>query len=62
MITDISQLDPKGTYTYADYLTWRFEESLELIRGHIYKMSSAPRTTSPADIYATISRLIYCLS
>ena len=44
MITDISQLDPKGTYTYADYLTWRFEESLELIKGHIYRMSPAPRT------------------
>ena len=44
MITDISQLDPKGTYTYDDYLTWRFEESLELIKGHIYRMSPAPRT------------------
>lgn len=44
MITDISQLDPKGTYTYADYLTWRFEESLELIKGRINQMPSAHST------------------
>lgn len=43
MITDISQLDPKGTYTYADYLKWQFSESVELIRGHIYRMSPAPK-------------------
>lgn len=32
MITDISQLDPNGTYTYADYLKWPFDESVELIK------------------------------
>ena len=43
MIRDISQLDPKGTYTYADYLQWQFEETVELIKGHLYRMSPAPR-------------------
>lgn len=43
MITDISQLDPNGTYTYADYLRWQFEQSVELIRGKLYDMSPAPR-------------------
>jgi Uma2 family endonuclease len=28
-------------YTYADYLTWKFEERLELFRGKIFKMSGA---------------------
>ena len=42
MITDISQLDPNGTYTYADYLKWQFDESVELIKGKIYRMSPAP--------------------
>jgi len=42
-ITDISQLDLSKTYTYADYLTWQFNERLELIKGWIYKMSPAPR-------------------
>jgi Uma2 family endonuclease len=41
-ITDISELDLDGTYTYADYLTWRFEQSVELIKGKIFKMSPAP--------------------
>lgn len=42
LITDISQLDPNGIYTYADYLRWRFEERIELIKGKIFKMSPAP--------------------
>lgn len=43
MITDISQLDPNGTYTYADYLKWQFDQSVELIKGRLYNMSPAPR-------------------
>ena len=42
-ITDISQLDLSKTYTYADYLTWRLNERVELIKGWIYKMSPAPK-------------------
>lgn len=38
-----SDLDLNKTYTYADYLMWQFEERLELIKGHIFKMSPAPR-------------------
>ncbi len=41
-ITDINQLDPDGTYTYADYMKWRFEEYVELFRGKIKRMSPAP--------------------
>ena len=43
MITDIAQLDPNGTYTYADYLKWQFDESVELIRGKVHRMSPAPK-------------------
>ena len=32
-ITDINQLDPTATYSYADYLTWKFTETVELLRG-----------------------------
>lgn len=42
IVTDINQLDLNGTYTYADYLLWRIEERLELIKGKIFKMSPAP--------------------
>ncbi len=41
-ITDISQLDPDGSYSYADYLTWRFAEYVELIKGRILRKMSAP--------------------
>ena len=41
-ITDYAQLDPNKVYTYADYLKWKFQERVELIRGKIFKMSPAP--------------------
>jgi Uma2 family endonuclease len=42
MITDINQLDLNNVYTYADYLSWKFSERVELIKGKIFKMSPAP--------------------
>ena len=41
-ITRLSQLDLNDTYSYADYLTWQFEETVELIKGKIQLMSPAP--------------------
>jgi len=41
-ITDISQLDLKKQYTYADYLTWVFDDRVELIKGWIYKTGASP--------------------
>lgn len=41
MITDIEQLDLSKRYTYADYLTWQFDEMVELIRGKVFRMSPA---------------------
>jgi len=35
-------LSPNKTYTYADYLTWQFDERIELFRGEIMKMPPAP--------------------
>lgn len=40
MTHNISSLDLNGTYSYADYLTWKFEGFLELIQGKIFKMSA----------------------
>jgi Uma2 family endonuclease len=42
IITDLSELDLNKQYTYADYLTWRFSERVELIKGWIHKMTPAP--------------------
>lgn len=44
MITNINELDLNKTYSYADYLTWQFQDKLELIKGKIFKMSPAPST------------------
>lgn len=42
IVTDINELDLNGTYTYADYLNWRFSEMVELFKGKIARMSPAP--------------------
>src|SRR5258708_30792216 len=39
----VAEPDPSYTYTYADYLQWKFLERLELFKGRIYKMG-APNT------------------
>jgi Uma2 family endonuclease len=49
-ITSIDQLDPNGVYSYADYLTWKFEETVELIKGKIFRMAA------PARRHQAISR------
>eukprot|EP01034_Spumella_vulgaris_P010578 gene10578-13422_t len=41
-IVSYGQLNPEKTYTYWDYLKWKFEERVELIKGKIWKMSPAP--------------------
>ncbi len=41
-ITQFAQLDPEGSYTYADYLTWKFDEFVELIRGKVLRKMAGP--------------------
>ncbi len=41
-ITKFSQLDLEKTYSYADYLRWKFNERVELIKGKVMLMSPAP--------------------
>jgi Uma2 family endonuclease len=42
MITSISQLDLNKKYTYADYLTWQFDEMVELENGVIIRRIPVP--------------------
>ncbi|WP_342748674.1 Uma2 family endonuclease [Flavobacterium faecale] len=44
MVTNINQLDFEQTYSYAEYLTWLFEDRVELHKGKLYKLGSAPGT------------------
>ncbi|MDP0231385.1 Uma2 family endonuclease [Glaesserella parasuis] len=41
-ITSLSQLDLNGSYSYGDYLKWKFQERVEIIKGKIMAMLPAP--------------------
>ncbi|MFN0048911.1 MAG: Uma2 family endonuclease [Cytophagales bacterium] len=43
-VTKLSDLDLNKTYTVLDYLSWQFDDMIELIKGKIYQMSPAPRS------------------
>jgi Uma2 family endonuclease len=45
MITDINLLDLEGKYSYADYLTWEFEERVEILKGKVFSMGATPNTS-----------------
>jgi Uma2 family endonuclease len=40
MITSIDQLDFDKKYTYSDYVLWKFQERVELLKGKLFKMSA----------------------
>lgn len=56
-ITSVTDLDPEGTYSYADYLTWQFTELVELWRGKIVRRMSAPTDRHQA----VVGNLFACL-
>lgn len=41
-ITSLSQLDATKTCSYADYLTWKFDEFVELIKGKLVRPIADP--------------------
>jgi Uma2 family endonuclease len=41
-IKTLNEVDFSAVYSYADYLRFEFEERLEIIKGHLFKMSPAP--------------------
>ena len=38
----LNEVDFSAAYSYADYMRFEFEERLEIIKGHLFKMSPAP--------------------
>ncbi|MCC5928522.1 MAG: Uma2 family endonuclease [Cyclobacteriaceae bacterium] len=42
VVDHFSDLDLSAHYTYAQYLKWKFEERVELIKGKVFSMSLAP--------------------
>ena len=57
-VTDLGQLDLNKRYTYADYLTWKLDEYIELIRGRIFRMSPAP-SRKHQEISINLSSLLW---
>lgn len=53
VVSVVEDLDFSGTYSYANYLRWEFEERLELIRGKIFKMAA------PVTLHQRITGRIY---
>jgi Uma2 family endonuclease len=58
VITDISQLDLSKSYTYADYLSWKFTDLVELVRGRVLRKMSAP-TEAHQQCSANLQGLIW---
>ena len=56
-ITSLDQLDPNGSYTYADYLSWQFTELVELLRGKIMRRMSGPTDRHQAIVVELSRRL-----
>jgi hypothetical protein len=50
-ITSISQLNLNGKYTYADYLSWKFEEAVELFKGKTMQIFTSTRTRWTASFF-----------
>jgi len=57
-VLNLSDLDvANGVYSYADYLTWKFDQTVELIKGKILQMSAPSRRHQ--GISREISALVY---
>jgi Uma2 family endonuclease len=41
-IKTLNEVDFSALYSYADYMRFAFDERLEIIKGHLFKMSPAP--------------------
>jgi Uma2 family endonuclease len=61
-ITQIAQLDLSKNYTYLDYLSWKFNERVELLKGKVLKMSPASATRHQRLSMKISTPLIYFLS
>lgn len=57
-ILNLEDIDFSLTYSYANYLTWLFDDRVELIKGKVFKMSPAPSPLHQ-EVSASISYNLY---
>ncbi|TCC89311.1 Uma2 family endonuclease [Pedobacter frigiditerrae] len=43
IISNVNEIDYSATYSYANYMRFTFDERMEIIKGHIFKMSAPNR-------------------
>jgi len=48
-VLSFGDIDTSLTYSYAHYLTWLFDDRVELIRGQVFKMSPEYWVVSPSE-------------
>lgn len=56
----LNELDFSGTYSYASYLMWKFDERVELIKGKIFQMG-APTTkhqVCTGEVFAALHQFL----
>lgn len=49
MITSLDQLDFNKRYTYSDYIVWKLQERVELLKGFIFPIAA------PSPVHQEIS-------
>ena len=57
-VFSLEDIDLSLTYSYASYLTWLFDDRVELIKGKVFKMSPAPSPLHQ-EISANISSALH---
>jgi Uma2 family endonuclease len=50
----VEEPDPSFSYTYADYMGWKFLERLELIRGRIFRLSAPSFNHAAVSVNLTV--------
>ena len=54
-ILNLSDLDLNGSYTYADYLLWQFQERVEIILGKVFPMGAPTSNHQEASARITFT-------
>jgi len=53
-INKVEELDMSASYSYADYLRWKFEERVEIIKGKVYELAAPLRRHQSISMEITI--------
>ena len=61
MVTKFEDLDPNAIYTFADYLTWQFNDRVEIIKGKLSKMAmpSEKHQRTSGNLYRIFANYLY---